>query len=331
MKFESLAADLRSWLQESVERGCTRESLVQSMRAAGYQPKLCREATDMAFERFTPQASADAGGDVAVAEARLQTQPAAVMVSADVATRPAAAAQPQASAAQHQPPASAEDVGTTSTEILAASPNTIVTADRPVRILLALNAPRVVLFGGLLSHEECDEMVRLATPKLTRSTVVNAATGAYDVHEARTSRGTYFERGENELVRKIEARIAELTSIPLENGEPIQILHYLPGAEYKPHFDYFDPKLPGNDKVLQMGGQRIATVVMYLNDVESGGSTVFPEIGLDVLPHKGNACFFAYSSERGELDTRTLHGGSPVAAGEKWIATKWIRVGAYRR
>ena len=311
MKFESIAADLRTWLQESIERGCSRESVIQSMRAAGYQPKFAREAADLAFERFAP-ASDDAGADVAVAEAatRVEVQPAAAAASAVAADAA---------------------VPTSSTEILASSPNIIDASDRGVRILFALNAPRIVLFGGLLSAEECDEMVRLATPKLTRSTVVNAATGAYDVHEARTSRGTHFERGENDLVRRIEARIAELTSLPVENGEPIQILHYLPGAEYKPHFDYFDPKLTGNEKVLAMGGQRVATIVMYLNDVESGGSTVFPEVGLDVLPHKGNAVFFAYSSERGELDSRTLHGGSPVTSGEKWIATKWIRVGPYRR
>jgi prolyl 4-hydroxylase len=331
MKFESIAADLRSWLQESIERGCSRESVVQSMRAAGYQPKFARDTTDLAFERFTPAASGDPGAGVAVADAatRVDLQPMAVTVSTTVAAEPvtttAAAATATTAAAD---PA---DMPTSSTEILAGSPNIIDASDRPVRILFALNAPRVVLFGGLLSDAECDEMVRLATPKLTRSTVVNAATGAYDVHEARTSRGTHFERGENELVCRIEARISELTSLPIENGEPIQILHYLPGAEYKPHFDYFDPKLTGNEKVLAMGGQRIATVVMYLNDVESGGSTVFPEIGLDVLPHKGNAVFFAYSSERGELDTRTLHGGSPVSTGEKWIATKWIRVGAYKR
>lgn len=319
MKFESLAADLRSWLEDSIQRGCARDALVQSMRAAGYQPKFARDAADMAFERFAPQANSEPGG-VAVAEPQVAVE-----------AKPAAAAAATAAAATAQAAVTPEGAAASSSEILAASPNAIATSDREVRILMALNAPRVVLFGGLLSHDECDEMVRLAKPKLTRSTVVNAATGEYDVHEARTSRGTYFERGENELVRKIEARIAELTSIPLENGEPIQILHYLPGAEYKPHFDYFDPKLPGNERVLQQGGQRIATIVMYLNDVESGGSTVFPEIGLDVLPHKGNACFFAYSSERGELDARTLHGGSPVAAGEKWIATKWIRVNEYKR
>ena len=111
--------------------------------------------------------------------------------------------------------------------------------------------------------------------------------------------------------------------------EPIQILHYMPGAEYKPHWDYFDPAHPGNEKVLATGGQRVATLVMYLNGVESGGSTVFPEVGIDVLPRKGNAVYFAYATEDGQLDRRTLHGGSPVIAGEKWIATKWLRERAY--
>jgi prolyl 4-hydroxylase len=324
MKFESMAADLRSWLQDSIGRGCSRESLVQSMRAAGYQPKFARAAADLAFERFGGGAAADS--EVAVAEV------AAAEPEARVEPKPAAAT--TANGPENHSTEVVDGTAATpssSSEILAASPNIIATSDREVRILMALNAPRVVLFGGLLSADECDEMVRLSRPKLTRSTVVNASTGAYDVHEARTSRGTYFERGENELIRRIEARIADMTSIPLENGEPIQILHYLPGAEYKPHFDYFDPKQPGNERVLAQGGQRIATVIMYLNDVESGGSTVFPDIGLDVLPHKGNAVFFAYSSERGELDSRTLHGGSPVTSGEKWIATKWIRVGAYKR
>jgi prolyl 4-hydroxylase len=211
------------------------------------------------------------------------------------------------------------------TTILAQSPNAIETSDRKVDILFALNAPRIVLFGGLLSDEECDELIEASRRKLTRSSVVNADTGSYDVHPDRTSSGTHFERGENALIRRIETRIAELTGCPVERGEPIQILHYTPGAEYKPHFDFFDPAFPGNEKVLAMGGQRVATLVMYLNDVIAGGSTVFPEVGLDVLPRKGNAVYFAYTTEDGQLDRRTLHGGSPVAEGEKWIATKWLR------
>ncbi|MCS6944759.1 MAG: 2OG-Fe(II) oxygenase [Sutterellaceae bacterium] len=292
MKFESLAADLQAWLKDSIGRGCTFEMMEQSLRAAGYQPGFARQAVELAFTRLAPQAAARAADGTA--------------------------------------PAQQEEGQPDAHSILAESPNTIETSDRPVHILMALNAPRIVLFGNLLAAEECDALIEMARPRLQRSTVVNAETGAYDVHEARTSRGTYFERGENDLIRRIENRIAEVIERPVEHGEPIQVLHYLPGAEYKPHYDYFDPKLPGNERVLAMGGQRVATIVMYLNDVVAGGSTVFPQVGLDVLPRKGNAVFFAYSSERGELDARTLHGGSPVAEGEKWIATKWIRVGPYR-
>jgi prolyl 4-hydroxylase len=146
---------------------------------------------------------------------------------------------------------------------------------------------------------------------------------------SRTSSGTHFERGESELIGRIEQRISEPTGHPVENGEPIQVLHYTPGAEYKPHFDYFDPAQPGNETVLAMGGQRVATLLMYLNDVEAGGSTVFPSIGLDLLPRRGSAVSFAYTSESEETDARTLHGGSPVVTGEKRIATKWLRQRRY--
>ena len=165
--------------------------------------------------------------------------------------------------------------------------------------------------------------------KLARSSVVNAATGNYDVHPHRTSSGTHFNRGENALIQRIERRISELVQHPVERGEPLQILHYQPGGEYKPHFDYFDPAQPGNEVVLKHGGQRVATLVMYLNDVQAGGSTVFPEVGLDVLPRRGNAVYFAYTTEQGQLDARSLHGGNPVSEGEKWIATKWFRQRQY--
>jgi prolyl 4-hydroxylase len=67
----------------------------------------------------------------------------------------------------------------------------------------------------------------------------------------------------------------------------------------------------------------VGTVVMYLNTPEQGGGTTFPELGLEVAPIKGNALFFSY--DRPHPSTRTLHGGAPVLAGEKWVATKWMR------
>lgn len=301
MQYDSLAPDLKRWLADNMSRGVAGDALVQSLRAAGYQPKFARRAVELAQAR----------------ETNLRQQ--------DVPT-PAPAAEPTPTAVRAEDPLPA---GATSSEIIAAAGNAIETSDRRVHMLFALNAPRVVLFDDLLSHDECDELVRQASVKLERSTVVNAQTGAYDVHPDRTSSGTHFQRGETDLVRRIERRISELVGSPVEHGEPIQVLHYTPGAEYKPHFDYFDPAHEGNDKMLAMGGQRMATLIMYLNDVPAGGSTVFPDLGLDVLPRKGNALYFAYATEDGQLDRRSLHGGSPVSAGEKWIATKWMRQRPY--
>ena len=199
--------------------------------------------------------------------------------------------------------------------------------DRQVSMLASMLLPRVVVLGGLLSDEECDALIELARPKIERSTTVDEEHGGRMVHEARTSQGMCFGRGENALCRTIETRIAHLLDWPLENGEGLQILRYGVGAEYKPHYDYFDPSRPGSLPELRRGGQRVASVVMYLNTPESGGATTFPDVHFEVGATKGNAVFFSY--DRPHPMTKSLHGGAPVNAGEKWIATKWLREGRY--
>jgi prolyl 4-hydroxylase len=207
------------------------------------------------------------------------------------------------------------------------SPSALHAGGRDVKVLLAMRNPRVIVFGGLLSDDECDELIALSKPKLARSETVITSTGGSEVNAARTSEGMFFERGENPLVRRIESRIAELLNWPLENGEGLQILHYQPGAEYKPHHDYFDPAHAGTPTIQKRGGQRVGTLVMYLNTPAKGGGTTFPDVHLEIGPLKGNAVFFSY--DRAHPVTRTLHGGAPVVEGEKWVATKWLREGRF--
>ena len=211
---------------------------------------------------------------------------------------------------------------------LADSPLYLDGGDRQVAVLGVLAAPRVVVFGGLLSDEECDELIAAARPRLSRSLTVATKTGGEELNDDRTSQGMFFQRGEIGLVARIEARIARLLNWPVENGEGLQILQYVPGTEYKPHYDYFDPAEPGTPTILKRGGQRVGTVVMYLSEPEKGGGTTFPSVFFEVAPKRGNAVFFSY--ERPHPSTKTLHGGAPVIAGEKWIATKWLREGEFR-
>ncbi len=203
------------------------------------------------------------------------------------------------------------------------SPRRLDAGDRQVEVVMAMQSPRVVVLGGLLSDAECDALIEAARPRLARSLTVQTATGGEEVNADRTSQGMFFDRGESALLKTIEARIARLVQWPVERGEGIQVLHYRPGAEYKPHYDYFDPDQPGTPTILKRGGQRVGTLVMYLNDPEAGGGTTFPDVGLEVAPRKGSAVFFNYN--RPHPSTRSLHGGAPVLAGDKWVATKWLR------
>ncbi|CAN6440373.1 unnamed protein product [Victoria cruziana] len=154
----------------------------------------------------------------------------------------------------------------------------------------------------------------------------------------RTSSGYFLAKGQDDVVTRIEDRIAAWTLLPKENGESIHILRYEVGQKYEPHFDYFhDPKN------IALGGHRMATVLMYLADVEMGGETVFPnsedvvqekddswsdcgKSGLAVKPRKGDAILFFSLHPDATTDKASLHGSCPVIKGEKWSATCWIHV-----
>ncbi|RLN43352.1 hypothetical protein C2845_PM01G04080 [Panicum miliaceum] len=175
--------------------------------------------------------------------------------------------------------------------------------------------------------------------RLEKSMVVDRESGKSVESEARTSSGVFLTKTQDEVVARIEERIAAWTFVPPENGEPIQVLRYKNGEKYEPHFDFF------NDKQNQLiGGQRIATVLMYLSHVKMAGETIFPDsedqltqekdgtwsecatLGYAVKPVKGDALLFFSLHPNATTDTKILHGSCPVVEGEKWSATKWIHV-----
>jgi len=207
--------------------------------------------------------------------------------------------------------------------------SSITLPDRKVEVLLQMRNPRVVVFGGFMSDEECDELIELASPKMERSTTLNNEDGSSVVHEVRTSDGMFFQRNADSpaVVRRIEERIAALLNWPVDHGEGMQVLRYRPGAEYRPHHDYFDPAYPGSTATLKRGGQRVGTFLMYLNTPDAGGSTTFPDVEAEVRAIKGHAVFFSYDCPHS--CSRTLHAGAPVLEGVKWAATKWLRQGVF--
>ncbi|KAK1553558.1 hypothetical protein Q3G72_000403 [Acer saccharum] len=203
--------------------------------------------------------------------------------------------------------------------------------------------PRAFVYHNFLSKEECEHLINLATPHMAKSTVVDSKTGQSKDSRVRTSSGMFLKRGQDKIISNIEKRIADFTFIPVEHGEGLQVLHYEVGQKYEPHFDYFLDEFNTKN-----GGQRIATVLMYLSDVEEGGETTFPAAkanfssvpwwnelsecgkeGLSIKPKMGDALLFWSMRPDATLDPSSLHGGCPVIRGNKWSSTKWMHLHEY--
>uniref|UniRef100_A0A7N0V1B9 procollagen-proline 4-dioxygenase n=1 Tax=Kalanchoe fedtschenkoi TaxID=63787 RepID=A0A7N0V1B9_KALFE len=212
----------------------------------------------------------------------------------------------------------------------------------PSRVTQLSWHPRAFVYRGFLSDEECDHLIALARDKLEKSMVADNESGKSVESEVRTSSGMFLHKAQDEVVAGIEKRIATWTFLPEENGESMQVLHYENGQKYEPHYDYFQ------DKVNQeLGGHRVATVLMYLSNVEKGGETVFPDAveklsqpedenwsdcaktGNALKPLKGDALLFFSLHLNATTDPSSLHGSCPVIKGEKWSATKWIHVRSF--
>ena len=342
-RVQVITPELRSWIVAQAQAGCRPEDVLAAMTSIGWQEDVAIQAMEQVLSGFLAEAAP--AGD----PARVPPQAGSAAAGPQAPeVQPARAAQAVTGALSAAPEGPGSGGGMVSLArravqavvgkkhapalalpepALADQPTVVWAGDRDVQVLMSMSLPRVVVFGNVLSVEECEELMRLAALRLARSETVVNETGGSEVNQARTSDGMFFGRGENELCTRIERRIAALLNWPVENGEGLQVLRYRPGAEYKPHHDYFDPEQPGAPSILARGGQRVGTLVMYLNTPDKGGATTFPDVGLAVAPVQGHAVFFSY--DRPDPATRTLHGGAPVIAGEKWVATKWMRTGVF--
>lgn len=193
--------------------------------------------------------------------------------------------------------------------------NKIKTEDREIKIIARFEEPLVVVLGSVLDDEECEALIQLSKDLLQRSKIGSTK----EVSDIRTSSGAFLTDVKSNILARVEKRVSAIMGIPIEHGEGLHILNYKPGQEYKEHLDYFAP----TSKAAK--NNRISTLVLYLNDVEEGGTTFFPKLNLTVCPQKGMAVYFEYFYNDPILNESTLHAGTPVVKGEKWIATQWMR------
>lgn len=190
------------------------------------------------------------------------------------------------------------------------------------------DAPRIAVIEKFIPPAFCDWIIRRAKPKLEAVRVKDPQRGPREV-EYRSNTGAGFSLLESDLIlQMVNARVAAAASLPPANQEPTNILHYLPGEEYRPHHDFITAS-PQNEAELNACGQRAVTALIYLNDDYQGGETAFVELDWRFRGRKGDALLFWNLTAGGEPEPRTLHAGLPPTSGEKWLYSKWIRQKPY--
>jgi prolyl 4-hydroxylase len=175
--------------------------------------------------------------------------------------------------------------------------------------------PLVYSASAFLTDDECDYLVRAAEPRLQPSVVIERATGRSLPHPDRRSDGAFFGVGHEDLVvNAINRRIAAVSGTRTEQAEPLQILRYGPGGEFRPHYDF----------VKEGGNQRILTALVYLTEGYEGGETRFVRTGLDFRGRKGDLLILHNVTTEGRPDLSSEHAGLPVRSGTKVVASRWI-------
>lgn len=188
-------------------------------------------------------------------------------------------------------------------------------------------SPYILCIHDFMTDEEVEHFKEISKPRLKRSIVVeNEKSGE---HPHRTSSSAFLHDANSDMVTGVRTRAAQFLNREINNIEHLQVVHYRDSQKYDPHFDFFDRSLASAKDVIGNQGQRIATLLVYLNDVEdgAGGETIFPRVqdGLKIKPKKNMAVFWFNVLESGKEDERTLHGGMPIHSGEKWATNIWIR------
>jgi len=179
--------------------------------------------------------------------------------------------------------------------------------------------PPLYAVRNFLSNEECKTLIDNASESLERSTILKKDN---PISETRTSSSHYPGKFTHMWLCE---RVAELLNIPIDQMESPQIAKYNKGEFYKEHYDHINITIEEGQKHLLRGGQRICTVLIYLNEVESGGSTNFKKLGFKIKPKTGSALIFFPASLDGKYDPLTLHEAEPIEEGEKWVCQVWIR------
>jgi prolyl 4-hydroxylase len=185
---------------------------------------------------------------------------------------------------------------------------------------LPTDQAEIYAMGGFLGEGECFRL-RAMIDMVAQPSALFGTDGDRDY---RTSYSGDLDARDS-MVMMIQRRIDDLLGMEPEWGETIQGQRYQPGQQYKAHFDWFHTNSDYWKTERKQGGQRSWTAMIFLNDVEEGGETLFSRANLEVTPQTGAILIWNNATPQGLLNRQTLHAATPVVKGVKYVITKWYR------
>lgn len=195
---------------------------------------------------------------------------------------------------------------------------------RPAKEEVVNWEPKMFMYHDVMTEDQIQEIKTLGRPRLDRSVVFHKTEdGTTTPQDYRISKTGWLRDSEGASVKRFSFTAAAIGNLTLDYAEELQVLNYGIGGHYEPHFDFASNREPTEYEKVR--GNRIATFICYLSDVQAGGATVFPYLGVSYFPRKGSCAFWYNLLRSGEGDKRTRHAACPVLSGVKWACNKWFR------
>lgn len=195
---------------------------------------------------------------------------------------------------------------------------------KPLKMEFAYNDPEIIIYHDLLRDHEMEHIKKKSIPLLNRATVHHPETNQLVYADYRVSKSAWIAPEMDEVAANIINKVGDVVNLNMRYSEELQISNYGLAGQYEPHFDHSTLKNPKPFK--KYGGNRIATMLMYMSDVQYGGCTVFTNTGPGVLvkPEKGSGVFWYNLLRNGKGNPKTQHAACPVVLGQKWVSNLWI-------
>ena len=180
-------------------------------------------------------------------------------------------------------------------------------------------------YSNFIEYDDCQNIIKTATPLFSESQLVSG--GTENIRKSQTA----WLPITDPVVEKIIRKTCAITNIPFEHAEKLQVVKYQPGGFYSAHYDASCDDKKECVEFEKNGGQRIVTLIIYLNDEYEGGETEFPNLNKKYKLNSGGALlFYSLETNGNQCHPLSLHSGTPVKSGEKYIANVWLREKPYQ-